>query len=268
MTAVAVTPVLSTGPRRWPVAVALGRVEAWRIVRHPVALVGMTQGALMIGLVGNDSPVGAFDAPTTGPTYFLGVFTYFAANLVTTRDRRADSEQMLAPAPADRLTRTIGTALAAFGPALVAAVGIALAVVAYDMLGFFEVRPGFWHLAQGPVSVLGGALLGIMVGRWAPWPGGALLVMVAMVAWNVVTANSEGWGPVGTYVSWARYTDDGSWGGLYPGSPVWHVVYLTALCAMAAVGTVLRDVPHRLPWLAAGALLTVSAVASGWAALP
>lgn len=268
MTTVAVEPVLSLVPRRWPVAVALGRAEAWRMVRHPVALVGLALGALVLVSVGNDSPVEAFDAPTTGPTWFVGVFMFFAANLVATRDRRADAEELLAAAPADRFTRTLATVVAALGPALVTAVAVVVAVGTYELLGFFEVRPGFWHLAQGPVSVLGGALLGIMVGRWAPYPGVALLVMVAMYVWNNVTTGTTGWEPVGTFMAWAVYTDDGSWGGFVPGSPFWHVVYLAALCGMAAVGALLRDVPKRLPLLTAGALLTVSAVLSGWAALP
>ncbi len=258
----------ATTSSRRSVALTLALAEAWRIVRHPVALVGFALGVLMLAVVGTNSPVDAFEAPTTGPTYFFGVFAYFAANLVTTRDRRADADELLAPVATDRLTRTLANILAALGPALVTAGVVVVTVGAYDALGFFEVRPDFWHLAQGPVSVLGGALLGIMVGRWAPYPGVALLVMVAMVAWNVVTANSESWGAVGTYASWARYTDDGSWGGLYPGSPFWHVVYLGSLCGMAAAGALLRDVASRLPLLAVGALLTVSAVLSGWAALP
>lgn len=268
MTTVAVEPALSFVPSRWPVAVALGRTEAWRIVRHPVALVGFALGALMLAVVGTNSPVDAFGAPTTGPTFFFGAFTYFAANLVTTRDRRADGEEVLAPVATDRLARTMATVLGALGPALLAAGLVVVAVGAYDALGLFEVRPGFWHLAQGPLSVLGGGLLGIMVGRWAPYPGVALLVMVAMVAWNLVTSSIESWGPLGTSVSWERYTDDGSWAGLYPGSPFWHDVYLAALCGMAAAGALLRDVANRLPLLAVGALLTASAALAGWAALP
>ena len=268
MTAVATVTAMPVEARRRTVAGALGGAEAWRIVRHPVTLAGLALFILVNGAVGGDDAVGAFDMPTTGTTYFLGVFTYFAANLVTTRDRRSGGEEMLAPLPADRLTRTVATVLAALGPAVLAVVVVVLVVGAYELLGFFDVRPGFWHLAQAPVSVFGGALLGIMVGRWAPYPGVALLVMVAMVAWNVAASNTENWGPVGTYTSWARYTDNGSWGGYYPGSPFWHVLYLVALCAMAAVGTVLRDVRNRLPWLAAGALLTLSALLAGWAALP
>lgn len=268
MTAVAVLPLLSTGPRRWPVAVALGRFEALRIVRHPIALVGLAQGALLIGVFGAQSPVGAFDTSTTGPTYFIGASAYFAANLVTTRDRRSGAEEMLAPAAADRLTRTGAMVLASIGPALVAAAAVVAAFGVYESLGFYDVRPGFWHFAQAPLSVLGGALLGIMVGRWAPYPGAALVGMVTMVAWNIWASNAEQWAPAGTYMAWAVYTEDGSWGGLYPGSPGWHVAYLAALCGMAAVGTLFRDVTHRLPLLGVGAVLTVSAVLSGWAALP
>lgn len=268
MTSLGVALPLALEPRRRLVAVALGSAEAWRMVRHPVALVGLGLWALVTVVVGGDGPSTAFDVPTTAATFNYGVFVYFAANLVTTRDRRADGEEVLAPAPADRVTRTAATCLAALGPALVAAVVVALSVGGYELLDRFEVRPTFWHLAQGPLTVLGGALLGIVVGRWAPYPGAAFLVMVAMVAGNVVTANSETWQPIGTFMAWARYTEDGSWGGVMPGSPVWHAVYLAALCAMAAVGAMLRDVPRRPPWLIVGGVLTVSAVLSGLAAVP
>lgn len=267
MTTVAAEPGLSVVPRRWPVAVALGRAEAWRIVRHPVALVGFGLSTLVIGGIDGD-PGGAFNAPTETPTLIFGVFAFFAANLVATRDRRADGEEVLEPAPTDQLTRTLAMVFATLGPALVAAVGITLTVGAYDLLGWFEIRPTFWHLAQGPVSVLGGALLGTMVGRWAPYPGVAMVAMVAMVIWNGLAVDQT-WRPLGTYMSWTTYyVDENRPAGAYLGSPAWHVAYLAALCGMAAVGALLRDVPKRLPLLTAGALLTVSAVVSGWASLP
>lgn len=253
---------------RGRVAVALGLAEAVRMVRHPVMLTGLALGTLMMSVAGGDGPSSAFDAPTTGPTFFFGVFAFFAANLVATRDRRADGEEVLAPVPADRLTRTAGACLGALGPALLTTIVMTGVIVAYRILGYFEVEPTLVHLTQGPLSVLGGALLGVLVARWAPYPGAALVVMVAMVAWNLFTSNTSDLAPLGTYTTWAVYTDDGSWAGVHPGSPGWHDAYLTALCGMAAVGALLRDAANRLPLLVLGAALTLAAAGSGWSALP
>ncbi len=52
------------------------------------------------------------------------------------------------------------------------------------------------------------------------------------------------------------------------GARGWHVVYLTALCAMAATGALLVDARRRRPVLAVAGVLTACAVVAGWAQLP
>jgi hypothetical protein len=49
----------------------------------------------------------------------------------------------------------------------------------------YVVAPGAGHLAQPVATVLGGALLGVMVARLTRLPGAALLVMIAMIAVDV-----------------------------------------------------------------------------------
>jgi hypothetical protein len=119
--------------------------------------------------------------------------------------------------------------------------------------------------------VLGAALLGIMVARLTRIPGAALMVMVAMFAWNIWTSNDDAGGDIhllGTYVSWAVYTPQPGWAGLYPGSPGWHDAYLLGLCAMAATGAFLREAAR--PWrvLTLGALLTALTAVPGYLQLP
>lgn len=250
---------------------ALARVEARRLVRHPIGLVGLAYTALMLGGPGEGSGTAAtFDNLTSATTFSYGVFIFFAANLLATRDRRDDSEELLAASAARSVDRVLALCVAALGPTFVAAVVVGIAAWTYDVRDLLVVPPSFWQLAQGPVTVLGAALLGIMIGRWAPYPGAPLLLMVAVVAGNVyVNASEATRGPVGLYTSWAVWEDDtGSWGGMDPGSPGWHVAYLLGLCAMAAVGALLSAVHSRLPLLALGAGLTVATVLAGVAALP
>lgn len=252
------------------VAAALAVPEAWRIVRHPVALVGLALHLALFASIADNGPRDAFDVMSTGSTFFYGVFVFFAANLVATRTRRDGSRELLAPLAAGEHERTLALCLAALGPTLLNLVVNAAGYLVLDLRGLFEVHPTFWHVAPAPLTVLGGALLGVMVARWAPYPGVALVVMAAMFAWNVWVSNDgEGdTGLLGTYVSWAVYGPGTAWYGLQPGSPAWHVAYIAALCGMAAAGALLRT--SSRPWrvLVVGAALTAAAVATGWAQLP
>jgi hypothetical protein len=265
------TAVRPAGAAQWRAAGQLARGEAWRIVTHPVALAGLALNVALIVVVGSDGGRSSFSAVTAGSTFYSGVFTYFAANLVATRERRSRAGELLAPLPAGPHARTLALCLAALGPALLNAALVAAAYAAFAAREMFLVAPSFWHAAQGPLTVLGGALLGVMVGRWAPYPGAALVVMVAMVAFNMVVADSPDYRPLGTEVGWARSGPDhdrGGWYGYHPGSVAWHDAYLLGLCVMAAVGALLRTASERLPLLVLAGAATAATAVAGWAQLP
>lgn len=267
MTAVAVParPV----PRPLPLALAVGLQEGRRILLHPIAVVGLVYTAATVLVVGDNGPRDAFDVLSVGPTFSYGVLVYFAAHLVATRDRRAHTAELLRATPAPATSRVAGLCLGALLPAAVCAVfvlGVHLMQTARDL---YVVAPGIWHLMQAPLTVLGGALLGIMVSRWTALPGAPLLVMIAMIAANVWISNAgPDWGPLGTQVSWAVYGDGREWAGLHPGSPAWHVGYLAALCGMAATGAFLRDAVRTWRVLAIGAAFSAAAVVTGLLSLP
>ncbi len=252
------------------VAAQLAVPEAWRIIRHPVAVAGLALHLTAVASIADNGPRDAFDVSATGSTFFYGVFVYFAANLVATRNRRARSGELLGALPAGEHERTLALCLAALGPALLNTAVVLATHAVLELRGLYEVHPTLGHLVGGPLTVLGGALLGVMVARWAPYPGTALVVMVGMFAYNIWVSNDgtgDG-GLLGTYVSWARYGPGPDWYGVHPGSPAWHAAYLAALCGMAAAGALLRTT-HR-PWrvLWAGAACTAAAVVAGWAQLP
>jgi hypothetical protein len=258
--------------RSLPVPLVLGLQEGRRIVVHPIAVLGAAMTMLLVAIVGDDGPRNAFDVISTGPTFYYGVFVYFAANLVASRDRRAHSRELLAPASSPASSRVAGLCVAALVPALACAAFVLAVHTLNHARELYVVAPDVWHLAQAPLTVLGGALLGIMVARLSSIPGTALLVMVAMFAWNVWVSNhDEPIQPLGTFVSWAAWGPDYSqagWFGVAPGSPAWHVAYLAALCAMAATGAFLREAPRRGPVLAVGAVFTLVAVVTGLLQLP
>ena len=267
MTAVALDARPASRPL--PVPLVLGLQEGRRIVLHPVALAGSALMTVLVLVVGDNGSRDAFEVVSTGPTFFYGVFTYFAAHLVASRDRRAHSGELLAATPSPPSARVAGLCVAALVPTALCAAFVAAVHVSSIVRGLYVVVPDIWHLAQGPLTVLGAALLGTMVARWTSIPGVALLVMLAMIAFNMwVSEHDQPVQTLGTYVSWATWAQHPDWAGMEPGSPAWHVAYLAALCGMAACGSFLRETAR--PWrvVGLGAVLTALAVVSGVAQLP
>ena len=269
MTATDVRVAAPSAPASRAAVLVLAGQEGWRIARHPFAVVGLVWGVVVGVLLHDNGTRDAFEVVTAAVTFFLGVPVYFAANLVASRDRRAGGGELLAAAPLPERARTaalVAGSLVPFGLALAAVLcghALLLAADAYDQV------PGPEHLLMGPLTVLGGALLGVMVARWFPLPGAAALGMVAMIAWNVAVNNRpESVAPLGTYVTWARYQPHPDWAGFNPGSAWWHLAFLAGLCAMAAIGAFLPGAARRGRVLAAGAAVTALTVALGLVQLP
>ena len=266
MTAVALDRRL---PGPWTVPLTLGLLEGRRIVLHPLALVGLVLTVLPMVVVGDNGPRDAFDVLVVGPNSYYGVLVYFAAWSVASRDRRSHTRELLAATPVLATGRVAGLCVGALAPAAVC-VAVVLSIHAMQSLrDLYVVAPEPGHLAQPVVTVLGGALLGIMVARLTGVPGVALLVMIAMVLFNAwISEHDAAVQPLGTYVSWATWALHPHWAGMEPGSPAWHVAYLAVLCALAACGSFLREA--RRPWrvVALGAGLTALAVVPALAQLP
>jgi hypothetical protein len=254
-------------PRR-ELLTPLTRQETRRLVLHPLMLLG--QVAAVAGLLDaaftgpeGSGPVGAI---STAPTFFTGVLGLFAANLLATRDRRAGARELLAPLPAREHDRTLALCAASLAPAALSlAVVLAFHVAFLSAGSYASSVPGIGLLLQGPVTVLGGCLLGVTVARWVPARGAAVLTVVALVAVNVWTESADARRPFGFMTYWLQWVPpmpDGSTP-LIEGSPAWHVVYLAGLCGLAATGALLRTSTRRLPLLAAGAALAAVATVAG-----
>ncbi len=250
-----------------PVWAVLGAGEMRRLLLHPVVLGGLALTALTAGLDGSPGPRPAYGIITAAGIFLLGPFTFFAANLLASRDRRHGSEEWLSSLPAGRRQRTAAALVACAGPAvLAAAIGLGLFAV-LSVTGLLVHNPPVLEMVTIPLAVLGGGLLGVMVARWAPWPGAAALVMVGLVAFHIQLDGDRVL--LGAYVEFARWgeTTD-QWAGVIEGSRGWHAVYLAGLCAMAAIGALLVDARRKLPVFLLGVAVTAVTALAGWGQLP
>ena len=255
-------------PGPWALPLTLGLQEGRRIVLHPLALAGLVLTVLPMVVVGDDGPRDAFDVLVVGPNSYYGVLVYFAAWSVASRDRRSHTRELLAATPVLATGRVAGLCVGALAPAAVCA-AVVLSIHAMQSLrDLYVVAPEPGHLAQPVVTVLGGALLGIMVARLTRLPGAPVLVMIAMIAVDVWLSTVDDGALLGTFMTWTVYSPGPGWTRLWPGSAGWHAVYLLCLCAMAASGAFLRDAADRWRVLAVGAACTAAAVGSGLQQLP
>lgn len=253
-----------------PLVIEIALFEARRLVLHPLVLLGTGLYLLLLVTTRDDGSRTVFDTLTTGPTFFTGVFTYFAANLVASRTRRHRCAEHHASLPSAPTHRTAGVCLATLAPAAVILL-IALLALGWHagIVHSFVVRPSVAELAAGPLTVIGGGLLGVMIARWLPFPFASLVVMVGIVAVTVwLSSRPYTLQMLAPYVSFAVWGDDQNWAGRYPGSAEWHAVYLAALCAMAATGALLPEARRKAVVLGVGALFTAAAVGAGIVQLP
>jgi hypothetical protein len=245
-----------------PAVLTLARQETLRLARHPVFVVA----TLLFLLVAATTPFSeyanatydvagnGFESETNldwtvAPAFFLGLGGLIAMNRITTSTRSAGD--LVTAVPVGESQRTIALCLACLLPAAVALVGAAY-VFTFWMVDppvqsvnwrDFATTPNLVALmATSVLAALGGPLLGVLVGRWWHWPTAGGVTAVLLIAWSVLTI-WPGSHPVGTlnhmaapYTLIAANTDGETETWLLGGSWAWRVVYLSGLCALAALG--------------------------------
>jgi hypothetical protein len=234
---------------------ALARQEARRLLLHPLTLVGFAVFLVIATttVFQDQGPRPAYETTNMGLTFFPGLLLVLAANLVATRDRRADSEELLAPLPGRAEERLLAQALASLAPAAAGLAGVLALHAGYLAGDRYVGVPTPWHL------------LGIWVpGRSAAVVGLAALVVTA--AWVDNHGDARLFGVATSWARWGLYTED--WAGVVAGSPPLHVGYLLSLCATALAAAWVRVADRRAPSVVLGLVALGSAVAFGIAQLP
>ena len=249
---------------------ALARQEARRLLLHPLTLVGFAIFLVNASatLLEDYGPRSAFETTNMVLSFYPGLLLVLAANLLATRDRRADSDELLAPLPGRAEERFLAQALAALAPATVGLAAVLALHAAYLATDRYVVVPTPWHLLAGPVTLVGACLFGSMLGVWVPGRAAGVVGLVALVVANVWLDNTAGYRPLGAAMSWARwglYPD--AWAGVVAGSPALHVGYLVSLSAMAFAAAWVRVASRRTPAVVLGVVAFLAAAATGVAQL-
>jgi hypothetical protein len=259
---------------------AMALIEARRMARHPVFLLGALLGLVVLGLyvvlVGDETGIAVvLTLPLLG-AFYIGLTTVIAAALLTRSTEVA--VEAVATAPGTEARRTLALAAAGIPPLVAGLVySVALVVLAQAMgvapqEWWFGTLPDWqvWSIVlQCPVACLDAALLGVLAGRWLRFRGASAVVVVALIVVTLLgqaslleTSRSE-WR---LWVPWAIWhlgdNPDGTQT-LIAGNPAAYLGYLLALGALAVLGAMWHDRTARTPRLRA----LVAAVAVAAAAL-
>jgi len=226
------SPVAAGGGRRGiPVALALARLEARRLLRHPSFLIGTALTVLLVDSAGYTNILPEVDGSAVVALAVLGWATLIATNLAALRSRREGTEELFDSLPTPSTTRTAAHLVSGL-----AAVPVAVLVlggyIAYLVVDGSIGSPNVAELMVGPLLVAGGAMLGVLAARWAPHPMVAPVVAVATIFLQGKLSESET-----SPFRWMAFSPDGV--GLddanrFPGQVDWHVLFLLGTVAIAA----------------------------------
>ncbi len=243
---------------------AMAAIEARRMARHPVFLLGVALGFGVLGLyfvlVTDETGVRVvLTLPLLG-AFYIGLTTVIAAALLTRSTEVAD--EAVATAPGTEAGRTLALAAAGVPPFVAGLVFTVSLVVAAQIVGvapqewWFGTLPDWqvWSIVlMCPVACLDGALLGVLTGRWLRFRGASAIVVVALVAITLLgqaplleTGSSE-WR---LWVPWAIFSTGDNADGtqtLIAGNPAAYLGYLLALGVLAILGAMWHDPTVRTP---------------------
>ena len=243
---------------------AMAFIEARRMTRHPVFLLGVVLGFVVLGLyvVLVDDETGipvVLTIPLLG-VFYIGLTSVIAAALLTRSTEVA--VEAVATAPGTEARRTLALAAAGIPPLVAGLVFSVALVVLAKVIGvapqewWFGTLPDWqvWSIVlMCPVGCLDGALLGVLAGRWLRFRGASAIVVVALIVVTLLgqaplleTGGSE-WR---LWVPWALWhTGDNPDGTqtLIAGNPAAYLGYLLALGALAVLGAMWHDRTARTP---------------------
>lgn len=255
------------GGRRVPVPVALAGLDARRLLLRPTTLLVLyiLYRVFAPALPATDAYEGVnrtigFSLAFVG----LGLLAVVAA--IGGRDRGVEIVEAL---PASGRSHVLSWAVLLGVMAVLEYAFLAVSRFGREAPVYAHLLPDAWELAQGPLMILGGGLLGLLLARllsaWIATP----LAVVLGIAWVGFLSSSfiAGTTMLAPVIEWIQYHEDGRVV-VEPGSFAWHNAYLLGLCGLGVVAALLPESGPRRWLVAVGTALAVFTIAAGALALP
>ena len=250
---------------RVPVPVAVAGLDARRLLLRPSALL---VGYLLVRFVMHPLPA---DKPYDGVNHLVGFFLAMIGLavlvLVAAIAGRDRGVEIIDATPAARRSSVLSWLVLLSCLAAVEYVVLVLVRFGRAEPSYGELLPNVWQLAQGPIMILGGGLLGLVAARLVtPWVAAPLMAVLAIV-WVGTFSNDFGITMLAPVIEWVQYRED-SRILLEPGSLAWHNAYLLGLCGLGIVAALLTVPGRRRLLLVAGASLAIGTAVAGFLAVP
>lgn len=277
-----------TGVARQPLTatpLVLARAETRHVLRHPAFVAGAVGSAIVLALGGVAARIDFSTLVLSGFGCLpLGIGTFVAMNLISRRDSRSGTEELLETLPRTSRTRTLAQLLAVAAAVSVAAAAVVVTAVVVVALGGPEVRfatgverrmPTAPELAQGPLAVAALGMAGAAVGRLIPTAMLAPVLAVVLLVSMVPEGALRWFAPI---VNPAETVPGGYWPHpeiaprtelvtLNVESLAWHLLYLVGVAGLAGAGAIGRHRVTPSVLMAAAAALAL-AVSGGVLQLP
>jgi hypothetical protein len=241
----------------------LARVEAYRLHVHPGAIVGLVLVLLLgrLALFGSDR----IDLGTAENDQLLVCVLFAWGVLVASacavlRSRRHHTDELFATMPMPVASRTVAHLTAT---ASLVVVGTVLTVIVFAVAATRGFGTPRWSLvAQGPVLIVGAAVLGVAVARWIPIVGAAFAACIATI---IVQANFHHQNAQWRWLHFLAYADvSNHYRELEIRHDEWHLVFVVASVGLPVAVALVRSGWTRRVALVLGASALVLAV-SGFA---
>lgn len=294
MSAITTAPTASSAPAvlatEVRMALALGRTEGKRLLRHPAYLAGVALSIAFLFLVRQlvgGSPDVPFVLWTGLGVYPIAAGTFLATFTAAVRSRRHGTDELYGTQPAAAAVRTAGH-LVAVGWGVAGSIALLAVAGVWHQLwdGVLVPMPGevvatvphVIELAVGPLLVAFFGVLAVAVARWIPsllaLPLAAVALLVHFVTGSWGIGGTARWFlPLVTHevqAGWVQVTPDYGYGIVASFERValaWHDAYLVALVVSFGAVALLRHgrTRGRLLLLAGG---VGAAVLTGLLQLP